>query len=61
MNRKLSALLCCTLTLALAGCQTPPEEPVLDQTVTVETENGPVNFELAAASFVKLCDDEDLF
>ena len=23
MNRKLSALLCCTLTLALAGCQTP--------------------------------------
>ena len=37
MNRKLSALLCCTLTLALAGCQTPPEEPVLDQTVTVET------------------------
>ena len=31
------------------------------QTVTVETENGPVNFELAAASFVKLCDDEDLF
>ena len=29
--------------------------------MTVETENGPVNFELAAASFVKLCDDEDLF
>ncbi len=31
------------------------------QTVTVETENGPAAFELAAASFVKLCDDEDLF
>ena len=29
--------------------------------VTMETEAGPVSFELAAASYVKLCDDEDLF
>lgn len=29
--------------------------------VTVNTENGPVSFEAQAASFVKLCDDEDLF
>ena len=29
--------------------------------VTVETENGPITFALAAASSVKLCDDEDLF
>ena len=37
MNRKLSALLCCTLVLALSGCQEQVEEPVLDTTVTVET------------------------
>jgi ribosome maturation factor RimP len=30
-------------------------------TVTVNTENGPVRFELAAASTVRLADDEDLF
>ena len=30
-------------------------------TVTVETENGPVSFEVNAASSVNLCDDEDLF
>ena len=30
-------------------------------TVTVETENGPVAFEVNAASSVHLCDDEDLF
>jgi len=29
--------------------------------VTVNTENGLVSFEAQAASFVKLCDDEDLF
>ena len=37
MNRKISALLCCALALALAGCQEQPEEPMLDTTVTVET------------------------
>lgn len=30
-------------------------------TVTVETENGPVSFEVNAASGVHLCDDEHLF
>ena len=30
-------------------------------TVTLETENGPVSFEVNAASSVNLCDDEDLF
>jgi ribosome maturation factor RimP len=30
-------------------------------TVTVETDKGPVTFELAAASTVRLADDEDLF
>lgn len=30
-------------------------------TVTLSTENGPVSFELNAASSVKLCDDEHLF
>ena len=30
-------------------------------TVTVDTPAGPVKFELAAASTVRLCDDEDLF
>ena len=30
-------------------------------TVTVETENGPVAFEVSAASVVRLCDDENLF
>ena len=30
-------------------------------TVTVETENGPVAFEVSAASTVRLCDDENLF
>ena len=30
-------------------------------TVTVETENGPVSFEVSAASSVHLCDDEHLF
>ena len=30
-------------------------------TVTLETENGPVHFEVNAASSVNLCDDEDLF
>ena len=29
--------------------------------VTLETENGPVTFEVNAASGVQLCDDEDLF
>ena len=29
--------------------------------VSIQTEDGPVSFEFAAASFVKLCDDEDLF
>lgn len=29
--------------------------------VTLETEEGPVTFALDAASYVKLCDDEDLF
>ena len=37
MDRKLSVLLCGALTLALAGCQAPVEEPLLDPTVTVET------------------------
>ena len=37
MARKLSVLLCGALTLALAGCQAPVEEPLLDPTVTVET------------------------
>ena len=36
MKRKLSALLCCALVLALAGCQEEVEEPLLDPTVTVE-------------------------
>ena len=31
------------------------------QTVTMQTETGTVTFELGATSFVKLCDDEDLF
>ena len=30
-------------------------------TVTLETENGPVTFEVNAVSGVQLCDDEDLF
>ena len=30
-------------------------------TVTLETENGTVSFEVNAASSVNLCDDEDLF
>lgn len=30
-------------------------------TVSIQTENGPVHFEFSAASYVKLCDDEDLF
>ena len=30
-------------------------------TVTLETENGSVSFEVNAASSVQLCDDEDLF
>lgn len=30
-------------------------------TVTVQTGNGPVSFELASASVVRLCDDEGLF
>ena len=30
-------------------------------TVTLETENGPVTFEVNAASGVQLCDDENLF
>lgn len=37
MKRTISALLCCTLVLALAGCQEQTEEPLLDPTVTVET------------------------
>ena len=37
MKRTISALLCCTLVLALAGCQEQTEEPLLDTTVTVET------------------------
>ena len=32
-----------------------------DGKVTLETEEGPVTFALDAASYVKLCDDEDLF
>ena len=30
-------------------------------TVTLETSNGPVTFEVNAASGVQLCDDENLF
>ena len=30
-------------------------------TVTLDTDNGPVAFEVNAASSVQLCDDEDLF
>ena len=37
MIRKISAVLCCALALTLAGCQEQVEEPLLDQTVTVET------------------------
>ena len=37
MKRTISALLCCTLVLARAGCQEQTEEPLLDTTVTVET------------------------
>ena len=37
MNRTISTLLCCALTLALAGCQEQVEEPLLDTAVTVET------------------------
>lgn len=37
MKRTISALLCCTLVLALVGCQEQTEEPLLDTTVTVET------------------------
>ena len=37
MNRPISALLCCALTLALAGGQEQVEEPLLDTAVTVET------------------------
>ena len=37
-----------------------PERP-RGSTVTVETENGPVSFEVNAASGVHLCDDEHLF
>ena len=29
--------------------------------MTLETENGPVTFEVNAVSGVQLCDDEDLF
>lgn len=32
-----------------------------DSLVTVDTPQGPVSFEAGAASYVKLCDDEDLF
>ena len=35
--------------------------PVAGDEVTLETENGPVTFEVNAASGVQLCDDEDLF
>ena len=35
-SRILPALLCCALLLALTGCQAKDEEPLLDQTVTVE-------------------------
>ncbi len=35
-SRILPALLCCALVLALTGCQAKDEEPLLDQTVTVE-------------------------
>ena len=41
----------------LAGILTGRE----GSTVTLETENGPVTFEVNAASGVQLCDDEDLF
>ena len=36
-------------------------QDVQGQNISIQTENGPVTFELAAASFVKLCDDENLF
>ena len=36
-------------------------EETVTSTVTVETENGPVSFEVNAASGVHLCDDEHLF
>ena len=35
--------------------------PVAGDEVTLETENGPVTFEVNAVSGVQLCDDEDLF
>ena len=35
--------------------------PVAGDEVTLETENGPVTFEVNTASGVQLCDDEDLF
>ena len=41
----------------LAGILTGREGP----TVTLDTDNGPVAFEVNAASSVQLCDDEDLF
>ena len=37
MKRTISALLCCTLVLALVGCQEQTEEPLLATTGTVET------------------------
>ena len=37
MNRMISAALCGALVLALAGCQAQETEPMMDQTVTVET------------------------
>ena len=41
----------------LAGLLTGKEGSL----VTLETPEGPVSFDAAAASFIKLCDDEDLF
>ena len=32
-----------------------------DSLVMVDTPQGPVSFEAGAASYVKMCDDEDLF
>ena len=36
-------------------------QDVQGQNISIQTEASPVTFELAAASFVKLCDDENLF
>ena len=48
-----------------AGAGRPELEGILagreGGTVTLDTAEGAVSFDISAASFVKLCDDEDLF